>query len=313
MARLMDHVRSPPARRRRRFGSHRRGCFALRLRSFPHRERSLEHVYRFALRPRWLVSHLLVLALAVTMVVLGFWQLDRLDERKADNALIEGRSAQPVAPVPDVLDPDGTAGDAESELYRRVTATGTYATEDEVLVRSRSLDGAPGSWVLTPLELDDSTAVVVNRGWVPNSGGLEEAPPEAAAPTGEVSVTGLVYPTQERGELGPVDPAEGELATLARADLGRLQEQVDADLYPAYVQLTSASPEPSGPPQPLGAPELTEGRHFGYAVQWVIFAAVAFGGYPLILRRVARDKHQDAADPSDALEPEDPRLDPVTR
>ncbi|CAN5698508.1 SURF1 family protein [soil metagenome] len=272
---------------------------------------SLLAVYRFVLRPSWIVSHVLVVALVVVMVSLGFWQLRRLDERQAANALIEGRADQPESPVADVVSADDSTVDADAVLYRRVSATGSYAAGDEVLVRSRSMDGAPGSWVLTPLLLDDGTAVVVNRGWIPNDGTRERAPAEAAPPEDEVRVSGLLYPSQTRGDFGPTDPADGRLATLARADLGRLQQQVAPDLFPAYVQLTASAPPGGDLPRPLGPPELDDGPHFGYAVQWFIFSAIALGGYPLILRRTARERHDDAADPRDRLEPDDPRLDPV--
>ncbi len=80
-------------------------------------------MYRFALRPRWIVSHLLVAALVVTMVSLRFWQLRRLEDKRHHNRLVERRTSQPVAPVARVL-PSGTGADAveEAEL-RRVRAT----------------------------------------------------------------------------------------------------------------------------------------------------------------------------------------------
>lgn len=268
-------------------------------------------MYRFALRPRWLLSHVVVAVLVVAMVLLGLWQLRRLDERRSANDLIERRSAQEIVTVTELIGADDGRAAADEHLYRQVTARGEYLLDEEVLVRSRSLAGAPGSWVLTPLVLDTGVAVVVNRGWIPNDGSRESAPAGAEPPEDEVTVRGLLYPSQLRAGLGPADPPDGDLATLARADLGRLQQQVEPDLLPAYVQLTSSEPAGADLPRPLGPPELSEGRHLGYAVQWFIFAAIALGGYPLILRRVARDKLDDRPDERDSLYPDDPRLDPV--
>ena len=109
-------------------------------------------------------------------------------------------------------------------------------------------------------------------------------------------MTGLVFPSQRRGGIGPTDPAEGRLEVLARADVGRLAAQVDYALLPAYVQLVG-----SDPPEPdaagdrpvlvaLGPPAPSEGPHLAYAVQWFTFTAIASGGYLLLLRRVARDE-----------------------
>src|SRR5687768_2498659 len=143
------------------------------------------------------------------MVNLGFWQLRRLDEKRAFNDRVRERMGEPVAPVADVLEPVDTVDDADAVVYRRVEASGVYEPDDEVLVRGRSLGGRPGAWVLTPLQTGDGGAIVVNRGWVGSSGVIEQAPVAAGAPDGEVTVTGLVVPTQRKGRFGATDPADG--------------------------------------------------------------------------------------------------------
>ena len=70
---------------------------------------------RFLLRPRWLLSHLFVVALVVAMVGLGFWQLRRLDEKRDRNELIESRREQPVVPVGALLAP-GPGGTGSEEV-----------------------------------------------------------------------------------------------------------------------------------------------------------------------------------------------------
>lgn len=251
--------------------------------------------YRFALRPRWLISHLFVGALVVLFVVLGFWQLDRLQEKKDRNATVRARTSEPVAAVGDLVPPDAPMSAGEGVEFRRVTATGTYLADRSVLVRSRSKDGAPGSWVLTPLEVADGTAVVVNRGWIPNSGLLEAVPDDLPTPRGEVTVEGLARPTETRGSFGPTDPAEGTLTSLARADLARLDQQVPEDLLPFYVQLQEQDPVVGdADPDPVPQPALDEGPHLSYAFQWFFFSSVGLVGYPLILRRRARELERDA-------------------
>ena len=97
---------------------------------------------------------------AATCIALGFWQLQRLSDRRARNAAIEReRSRDPVLIT--------TAAGGEVEPYTPVRASGTFDTEREVLVYGRSLDGEPGHLVVTPLVLDDGTAILVIRGWVP--------------------------------------------------------------------------------------------------------------------------------------------------
>src|SRR3954452_9893265 len=137
--------------------------------------------YRFALKPKWILSHLFVLLLVIAFINLGFWQLRRLDEKKAHNKVVRERTAAEPAPIGDLLtgaDGFGSAGLAKARglEFRQVTATGTYAADQEVIVRGRSLDGSPGSWVLTPLRLADGTALVINRGWISNNGRLTAVP-----------------------------------------------------------------------------------------------------------------------------------------
>jgi len=262
--------------------------------------------YRFALGPGWIISHLFVGATIVAMVFFGFWQLDRLDQRRDRNDRVTARIDEPVVEVLALGDPEvyESSDGADPFEFRRVRATGTYVPEEEVLVRSRSLNAAPGSWVLTPLLLDDGTAVAVNRGWIPNSGGLEAVPDEYRAPAGEVTVTGLVRPTEQRGSFGSTDPPDGVLTDLARADVERLDQQVEADLVPFYVQLQEQDPSVGvSDPAPVPAPELDEGPHLSYAVQWFTFSSMAAVVYVLILRKRARDRERELPGPDLVPEP----------
>lgn len=267
-------------------------------------------MYRFLLKPRWIVSHVLVLTLVVVMVNLGLWQLHRLDQKRDLNALIESRTEAPVQPVDEVLPASADFDDADEVVFRPVTAIGTYLAEDEVVVRGRSYEGRSGAWILTPLRLDDGTAVVVNRGWVPLQAGLE-VQPEWAPPAGEVRVEGLLVETQTRGRFGSIDPEGERLDELARADVGRIQQQVDVDLVPAVLQLDQQDPaQPGDFPVAVGRPSLDEGPHLNYAGQWFIFSAIAAIGYGLILRRVARSRAAGAADAAvEPPAPEPPRGD----
>lgn len=249
--------------------------------------RTLTAVYRFALRPRWVLSHVLVAVLVVLMVSLGFWQLRRLDERRARNDLVSVRSEEPTASLPAVVDVDGSPDDAAAVRFRRVEASGSFEPGSDVLVRNRTFRGQPGSWLLAVLRLDDGDAVIVNRGWVPVTG-EQEPPAGALAPAGPVTVIGLLETTQERGRFGSTDPADGRLQRVARVDVGRLARQIDGEVHPVWIQLEEQRPGSGDLPIPVEPPEQSEGNHFSYAVQWFIFSTIALVGYPLVLRRVAR-------------------------
>lgn len=259
-------------------------------------------MYRFLLRPRWILSHLLVLALVVTMVNLGLWQLRRLDERQERNALIEERAELPTAPIGELADPSDGVHVGEELVWRSATATGTYVPDEEVLVRSRSLDGRPGFWVLTPLALDDGSSVVVNRGWIPFEVETDGSDVAYELPGGTVTVTGLV----QESRPGP-RPAGDQQVTVARPDLEWIEGRSGLDLYPVLIRLRAQEPPAPDLPQVLDPPELGEGPHLGYAVQWFIFTTIAVVGYPVILVRVARQRRQEAeAEAEDATSPPEP-------
>jgi surfeit locus 1 family protein len=197
----------------------------------------------------------------------------------------------------DLLVPPGTTVDATGpEEWRVGTATGTYDSSAQVLIRNRSLDGAPGYHVLTPLRRDNGTAVLVVRGWVPLASANSTAPEVPPPPTGTVTVEGRLRPTQNPGALASRDPADGTLATLARVDIPRLQKQTPYPIAPAYMELMSSTPPEAGSlPVAVPLPELDDGPHLGYAVQWFIFSACAVVGWFVLVRKSAKAAEQRAA------------------
>jgi surfeit locus 1 family protein len=252
---------------------------------------------RFLLRPLWLLSHLLVVALVVLMISLGFWQLDRLEERRDRNAVIEARSEQPVVPVEDLLGPGSSGAQVDSARFRQVTATGTYDTAATVQVRNRTQDGVAGAWLVTPLDLGGVERVGVIRGFVGfGAGGEFDDPPP---PEGEVTVTGLVVDPEKLDgtaprDLAPLLATDGTLPVVVRADESSPPEPEAAD------------PEAgtSGTIRLVPGADLSEGPHLGYAVQWFIFATIAIIGYPLVLLNVVRRRATEAESRVDDLDRE---------
>jgi cytochrome oxidase assembly protein ShyY1 len=242
----------------------------------------------------------------VLFLFLALWQFDRLMGRRESNDLIRQRQSMAVVPVDEVMAVGATAESAGDAVFRQVTMTGTYATEDQVLIRNRSNQGSPGYWVVTPLRTAAGEAVVVNRGWIPIQTGDGVSADFYAPPAGTVTVTGLVVDSQEQSGLGVSDPAEGKLDALSRVDVPRLQQQVDDRLYPMFVNLVTQDPAQVEPlPEPVPPPELTDGSHLNYTGQWLIFAVLTVIVYPLLLRRTARNKAGEAAEAAAAAREHD--------
>jgi cytochrome oxidase assembly protein ShyY1 len=251
-------------------------------------------VYRFLYRPRWILLHVLVIALIVAMINLMFWQIRRLHEKQAINAKIEQGARRPPVSL-ERIEADVRRHGAEAEHYRAVAARGTFDPAAEVTVRNRTLDGAPGRWIATPfVPKDGGPAVLVVRGWIPLSVD-DDRPPISPVepPSGEVTIAGYLEPTQTRGAFGPTDPATGVLADLARVDVARFARQYhDHPVAPGFfLQLTAQQPPTAATEiQPVPRPAPDEGPHRSYAWQWAIFTTIAAIGYPLAIRRRAHSR-----------------------
>ncbi len=228
-------------------------------------------MYRFLLGRRWIGLALAVVLLVSAFVLLGRWQLHRLDERRAFNAVITANTAAAPRPAAALLAPGrGVPAGAE---WSRVTARGRYDAAHQILVRYRPLDGEPGFHVLTPLVTAGGSAVLVNRGWIPGTGSAE-LPRAPKPPAGVVAVTGRVRPT-EHADPGEGRPAGGQVRYV---DVAQIAGTLPYPVAGGYVELVGQRPAPGDTPHLLPLPELSEGPHLAYAVQWFLFAAIAIGG-----------------------------------
>ncbi len=213
---------------------------------------------------------------AAACVALGAWQLRRLDERRTLNGRILRQRASTVERI-------GSASSAPAVPYRRVAADGRYDPEHEVIVFGRTLDGEPGHEVVTPLVLGDGTAVLVARGWVPFE--MQTVPVPVAAPvTEEVEVRGSLVP--DEGDGSTVPSADGVVRAL---DVEGIASTLPYPVFPLAIQLARQVPPQRGSlPVPIPLPELSEGPHLSYAIQWFSFAGIALVGGAILIRRDRR-------------------------
>ncbi|HSJ35443.1 MAG TPA: SURF1 family protein [Acidimicrobiia bacterium] len=250
---------------------------------------------RHLLTPRWLAAHVFVLAVGTACIMLGAWQLDRLEERRTANAVQAARFEQEPLPLTELILAAGE--DSTSLEYRRTTFTGVFEPEREVLVRSQVRDGRAGFDVITPLAGTDAT-VLVNRGWVPLE--FDQTPVAAAPPpAGTVTVEGIVRPSQVATAVSPDNGAES--ASISRVDVALLENRLNLDLLPVYVEVIGVA-SATQLPLPANPPTFTDdGPHLNYAIQWFSFAVVAAVGYGFLLRRAGRTR-SGGGEPGDDLD-----------
>ena len=238
-------------------------------------------MYRFALRPLWIVSHVFVAFLVVLCANLGFWQLRRHDERAERNAQVIARSEAPVVDVQTLV---AEFDDVEFARYRPASVEGEYLRDADLLIDNRSYDGLPGAWVVMPLRTTDGRTVAVSRGFLGFDEGELVPPP---APAGMVTVTGTALPWVDGCGVRTTD--DGTPIGASCLDRDAVATLAGGSVEPLAVQLQTSSAGDEGlVPVPL--PELDSGPHRSYAVQWFIFGTIGLVGYPLVLRKVARDR-----------------------
>lgn len=233
---------------------------------------------------RWLGALALAAVFAVVAVLLGNWQYSKHVDKTANRDRVEAHYDAAPRPLADVLAP-GQAVTQDME-WTRVTVSGTYRADDQLMVRNRPLDGTFGYEVLVPLQAQaGEIAVLVNRGWLPNAADASTLPDVPAPPEGTATVTGWLRPGEP--DLGR-DLPSGQLASI---NVAGAQQAIgpDVHLLDGYLVLGEESPEAQRP-VPLPRPRTDLGPHFAYALQWWLTAPVGF----VLVFVFARRDHLDA-------------------
>jgi cytochrome oxidase assembly protein ShyY1 len=225
----------------------------------------------FLVSRRWVVFFLVVVVLAYATWWLGRWQFHRLADRKDDNAVVERNEAASPAPVADVLAPDREVDDDDE--WRVVTATGTYLADETIVVRYRTREGSAGVDVVVPLQPADGPALLVDGGWLAtgNSGALPDDVPDP--PPGTVTVTGWV---RADATGSPTRVTDGSTRAISSAEIG---PAIGREVYGGFIDLESEDPEPATPLAKAELPDLSNGPHFFYGLQWWFFGVLAVFGF----------------------------------
>jgi cytochrome oxidase assembly protein ShyY1 len=237
---------------------------------------------------RWGPWLALVVLFSIATSLLSWWQFSRREERvQKINTVIENydKFAVPFADLDWELFENGEP----INEWRPVTVSGTYLTEEAVLVRNRPLSGQGGFLQLVPLLLDDGQILIVDRGWLATGVRVTEASsnplPNPVAHTLTVRLR-AAEPDLNRA------PVPGQLASVNPALLFDQLSEYGTVVSDRYGRLAAESPSYENAPFPMPMPSLNEGNHLSYAFQWIIFgimAFIAFGWAYRNERRIARE------------------------
>ena len=158
-----------------------------------------------------------------------------------------------------------------------VSATGTYDEAGTVVIRYRNRGGVQGVDVVVPLVTSTGTALLVDRGWLetdPSGANRDDIPDP---PAGEVEVTGYVRANASGDSTRVADLSARSISSDAIAPA------IGHPVYGGFVELRSEDPEPDTALEPVELPELNNGPHFFYGLQWWFFGALAIFGFFYLL------------------------------
>ncbi|MEU8894046.1 SURF1 family protein [Streptomyces sp. NPDC048442] len=256
-------------------------------------------MYRFLLSRQWVILTLLALVLIPAMVQLGFWQFHRHEHKVAQNQLIAGNLRAKPKPVTELTSPGHTVPTAD--FWRAATATGTFDTAHEVVVRRRtSTDDKVGFHVLTPLNLKGGGTLLINRGWVAFASDQQAFPRIPAPPAGEVTVTGRLKADETTSGSGIKDLEGLPPRHVMLINSVQQSKLLGRPVLGGYLELTSPAPS-DGSPEPIAAPDSDSiGPHMAYAVQWWLFVAAVPVGWVILVRREKRERDAAALARQDA-------------
>lgn len=236
-------------------------------------------------QPRWFGYLAVALVFAAACVALSNWQFARRTEAAANVLLVETNYDAPTRPASDVLAERDTFD--RSTMWMPVSAEGHYLPEFATLVRNRVIDNEAGFDSVVPFQMNDGSVIVIDRGWIAATGG--DTPAHAVPlPSNEATrVTIRLRASEPR-----IQGQQATAVSIPTLNIESFSQRWSLPTYSAlYGELVSEIPAVGAFGTLAVKPELTEGNHLSYALQWIAFAVMGFVGLGWIIvreRQIAR-------------------------
>ncbi|BBB22249.1 conserved hypothetical protein [Abyssogena phaseoliformis symbiont OG214] len=210
------------------------------------------------------IPAILILSSIYGLVLLGFWQLERADEKRAiehEIVLAQQSPAQLITSVDELLDKE----------HYQVLLKGRYDTNKQFIYDNQIVKGNAGYYVLTPFILSDKTAILVNRGFVPWHGKREQLANIKLDNLPRVIKVGLIKPVERiKLKQQPIKPNFpiliqslnlDELSMLSNYQIVVMLARLDVKASDGFFRQW----------QPFYG---SVDKHLGYALQWFLMALV---------------------------------------
>ncbi len=228
-----------------------------------------------------LLKSFIALVLVIFCLWAAQWQFNRGLDRQERNNLIEENVARAVAPL------DSLISEMETHEWQMAKVTGAFDTTQQILLRNRYFEGVYGFQLLTRFETNDGKSFWVDCGWLKAGANAQTSPEIPQLPQSEVSIEGRLRldSSLPRGAFFAI-PSDGSQGLISQAN-AQSRSQVSEKFY---LDLLSGDRPELTPKVPAELPELSDGPHMAYALQWIFFAGLIVYGRLLIRRDVLSGK-----------------------
>ncbi len=225
--------------------------------------------WAFLLRPAWLALFVVVIAFAyLCFTVLAPWQLGKNTKTSRENSQISHSLTADPVPLTTVLPQQNSS--APNDQWRKVTATGRYLPDAQVLARLRVVEAEPAFEVLVPFAVDGGPTVLVDRGYVRPVKG-SKVPTIPPPPAGSVTITARLRDSEPVAVGKEPFLADGtqQMYSISTTQIAAV---TGVPLAGSYLQLIEDQPGGLGV---IPLPHLEAGPFLSYGIQWIAFGIIA--------------------------------------
>lgn len=230
-----------------------------------------------AREPLAFLKSLVVLLLVSLCLWAAQWQFQRGIDRQDRNSRIESQLTLTPLEITDIS--SGKGSNISSYEWRTINASGSFTSDDQILLKNRYFEGVYGFEVLTRFKLSDGRIIWVDRGWVKAGKDARTIPTVTPIPAGPVAIAGRVRLDRSLpvGAFFALPNSGGGMISKLNAQTGFVSEGF-------YLDLLSGSELSLTPKAPAQVPELSDGPHLAYSFQFLFFAGLLIYGR-ILLRR----------------------------
>jgi surfeit locus 1 family protein len=225
-------------------------------------------------------STIVVLVVIAVLCSLGWWQLDRAEQKR--QLLQQSIQKLHAPPIPlHTLDKNSVPAE-----FTQITTTGHLDPQHTLLLDNQFFQHQAGYNVISPFIPDNDTEILlVDRGWIPLTQDRNTWPTVKTV-THAITLIGNARNLQNQGillgdNIETRNPHQWRVARLDNALVHKLSKALAKPIYPFILVLPPQSPYGYARESILVL-NMPPARHIAYAIQWFALAVLAASVYFLL-------------------------------